>query len=194
MRGRPVAAAEWKEYKQLEGKLNAQRARRFKQFKDIVSYTTNGRPITLAEELATRTPDHPTSGNPATKNPNIKTNRTSRGITSKRSLDSMKKSVAGRLGQSGIDKELKDARKQFRQMMKPIGDKKFTKEVLELNDKQFTALWFYKGFAEALSLGYDNAQKMAGAKKKSWYKQIFDDQLSEARDLLVWAKKSVLGG
>lgn len=194
MRGNPVSGAEWREYKQLEGKLNAQRARRFKQFKDIVSYTTNGKPVTLAQELAVRTPDHPTSGNPATKNPNIKTKRTPRGITSKRSLDRMKKEVAGRLGKSGVDKELKDARKQFRQMMKPIGDKKFTKDVLELNDKQFTALWFYKGFADALALGYDNAQKMAGAKKKSWYKQVFDDQLSEARDLLVWAKHEVLGG
>lgn len=187
-KGRALPGDKWKTYTSLERQFNNKRVETFDKIKHLFLPSSN---MTIRERMAATTPDHPTAGNPSTRNPDIKLNRTSKGVRTEKGLNRLIKDMENRVSKQFEQRELRSAKKQLRQIMEIVGDKQLMKDIKALDDDQFRTLWFYTNFVTAMSSLYETIGDTdeRKEKRKALYKSTNEDSLGTARDLVAEASK-----
>lgn len=182
-RGTVISKKSWAEYKRLERQYNQLGAKRLAEVGQIVlpgGMTIENREAMLPQKVRA-------SGSPMNRLYEVVA-REARQVNGQKALDKLIKSLEKKLSKNYVKTGIADARSQFKDMAKLIGDPSLTKAAAKLTDYQFDTLWNYTNFVATFSMKYEVIRMaMANEKVDPAFHHVAEDYAGDARQLLEWA-------
>jgi hypothetical protein len=182
---RPLPRSEFTEYKRQESRYAATAGGVYERIKNVELPSGES----IAQRLAKMDALHKHMHNTAVNtifDPHV---RKSADIASRAALRKLTKTMKQNTTPAAIRRKVKDARKQFAQMMDVVNMPELFDATKKLTNDQFIALWNHTAFAGAVSLSYLAAMKMNTPKEESWGTEMLRQQMGDAMDLIEWAKQ-----
>lgn len=187
--GRPIEAAKWRTYKNLENRYKAKSAKQFDQVKDKVIPGTSE---TFGQRLAKMMPDHRQMA--ATDTPFKPPNRSPKNVADEKKLKKLTAQMRARVEKDYDAKVNRRNRNTTAKMIKEmgLGSSQFGKNVKTLTPKQFALAWL-SGLMDKLSLPYHIAKATLSPGQQAANDEVYATQLKSAEKLVEEIKKLDLG-
>lgn len=185
----PIPRSQWREYQRLESQYNKNVSQHFSRYRDLPGPTG----MTVGQRMEMMTPKFPYMQDRAVNSPYTPLNRKSTNIGSARALKRLTEDMRDRVKSEHFQGLVKAGRDQFTKMINLLDDPDLKHRVDNLTEKQFDVLWNYTGFPNALSLGYDQNKKLLAGKEKAWTRQVAQQSMSAADELVSWAERVNMG-
>lgn len=183
--GVPLSKAKFDRVKQLEAQINAKVDARINAFGGLKA---PGSKMTLAERESLLHERLLRGHGDARNKPYIKFDRQAHHMASDAGMDKLIKSMERKLNKTYLPKELRSQRKQMNDLLLRIGNADLIKEAKKLNNAEFDVLWNETDFARDASEKYHTLQAMALGGNERWYSSTVEDNYSDLRKQVQWAK------
>ena len=183
---RPISRSEWQAYKERETRYRNMAANVYDRLKNV-ELPYGG---TIEARMYKMTPSvQDFMHNPVTNLIFDPHTREPGDIVSRKALRKLTRDLDRRNQPSVIKRRIREAQEQFTKMVEVLGEPDLQRLVGGLTQNQFVALWNYTSFAAAVALSYAVAQKFLSPKEESWGHEMVRQQMSQAYELIDWAKK-----
>lgn len=184
--GVPLPRQAFDKYKELERRHNAIGDARMSERGHFLA---PGSGMSIAEREATMRPDSRRAQGDVVNRPYSKIERKSINIASVEALDKLTRDMQRKINRKHLPKAIRDARTQLNDMLTVIGNDELKDEFKKLTDFQFDVLWNDTKFATDIGLIYGIMQLKAAGGKDRWYTSVIEDNSSDIREALEWARK-----
>lgn len=180
--GEALPGDKWWEVATKVKQVNRKREALWDEIKDLRIPSMGN--VSLAEDQAMRTPDHPTMGATQSRAPHLPVRKDSQGIA-KAKLNQNIAELNAKLDPAYERKVLSGQRWAAYRMLDDIGRTDMVMDLVKMSDKAFNVLWNYTHFAEAEVLYYHRMQgrnhdRQVIADQDS----VIDDQFSKMKSMI----------
>lgn len=184
-RKRPIPRKEWQEYKRVEDQHRDSVGKIFEAMKN--TQLPSGE--TISERMSKMDVLHKQMHNPVTNPFYDPRDRQSNDVTSRKSLDKLKKDLDRKSRPQNQRSMVRLAKMQLEKMLSVVNSPEIAEAVKGLSQGQFVALWNYTSFASAIAMSYDSAKKMLTPREESWGHEKIRQQSNDAIELISWVKE-----
>lgn len=182
VRGKPIRAQLWREYKNWERKANQTSLRNQDRIKDVYIPKKG---MTVGEYRAMKRGNLPSRMVPSVNDPFDVRSRISQGVPNEDKVKDLIKGEKRRATPDNFQRWLKSNRKAARKMLIALNEKDMWNRVRQLNDDQFHIMW--EAGASEVALSYVVAQTRLEGEDPRWYASRSEDELEEVKGLVEWA-------
>ena len=180
--GRPITNYDWQSYKRAEQAYVRKAKTQFEEVKDFK--LSSGESV--GERMAKITPTHRTMRDPAVNSPYDPPVREASQLEGPTAAKHLARSINNRA--MNLDRQYKDAMKQFDDMMRVINEPEVAELAKSLTKKQFMTVWNYDALATAISLVYESQMKILAGKQQAHHNAVMETSTRQARKMIEHAR------
>lgn len=187
---KPIPRGEWQVYKTLESQFRGIVGDYYSRISDLpLRVDKNGKVLqTIGDRMTEMQPKGRRMGGSAGNPMYEVSDKSPHSVTSRGSLKTLIESMQKKVQPGWIEEHNQKNMESFLKMMELVNEPGLVDRVKELNNEQFATLWDYSEFATAVSIPYENAQKMLASDQQAFRSDAAEQMIRYAYDLIDQAK------